>query len=139
MPTEPATQSCSNKSPSEGHVLLSAADFQTAWRGTRTARRKRASDVHACSYRLVGHSSSPGATCFLEPLPDLFRLAGSHFPPGAMCFELFWFSLITWQRTPSRQAAYPKPLGATPVASLLLVFGILKQVPKNPKHYTYNP
>jgi len=66
-------------------------------------------------------------------------LAGSHFPPSAMHFKLLWFSFITWQHTPSRQAAHPKSLGATPVASLLLVFGTLKQVRKNPKHYTYNP
>jgi len=80
-----------------------------------------------------------GVIRFPKPLPDLFRLAGSHFPPSAMRSKLLWFFLITWQHTPSRQRAHLKPLGATPVASLLLVFGTLKQVPKNPKHYKYNP
>jgi len=60
------------KSPGGGQVPQGAAHFQTAWRGTRTARRKRASDPHVCSYRLVGHSSPPSAMCFPEPLPDLF-------------------------------------------------------------------
>jgi len=76
---------------------------------------------------------------FPEPVPNLFHLVGSHFLLGAMRFKLLWFSFIIWQRTPSRQAAHPKLLGTTPVASLLLVFGPLKQVPKNSKHYTYNP
>ena len=85
------------------------------------------------------HLTPLGAIRFLEPLPNLFRLAGSHFLLGAMRSKLLWFSFITWQHTPSRQAAHPKPLGATSVTSLLLVFGTLKQVLKNPKHYTYNP
>jgi len=68
----------------------------------------------------------------------LSRASTISFLPGGITFfawrHAFQASLVFLYHL----AAYPKPLGATPVASLLLVFGTLKLVLENPKHYTNN-
>ncbi|QCD78453.1 hypothetical protein DEO72_LG1g2086 [Vigna unguiculata] len=44
------------------HEAPSATASKIAWHGTCIAKRKRASNAHACSYRLARHSSPLGAT-----------------------------------------------------------------------------
>jgi len=49
-------------SPSATHKSLGAMRFQTAWRGTRTAKRQASMCPLICSYRLVVQSLPLGTT-----------------------------------------------------------------------------
>ena len=69
----------------------------------------------------------------------LFRASTRSFPPSGIIFSAKRHAFQAYLVFPYHLTAHLKPLGATLVASLVLVFGALKQVPKNPKHYTYNP
>jgi len=48
------------KLPSEGYVPLGAIRFQTAWRGTRTAKRQTPQNRKFINHRPTGQPTSPG-------------------------------------------------------------------------------
>jgi len=72
------------KSPSGGHVPLGAIRFQTAWRGTRTAKRQTPQNNYTIyNNRLAKSSPSPGGRCFRDHCSRRYRLAEPPPPLGA--------------------------------------------------------
>jgi len=110
------------KSPSGGHVPLGATSFQTAWRGTRTARRQAPNNHKFCNHRPTGQSTPPGGRAPGGYYFHYYRLARTSPPPGA-----------TKSRTPLlpcyRLTGVTSPLGATPIINSYWFFVTFVQVP----------
>ena len=75
------------KSPSGRHVPLGATSFQTAWRGTRTARRQAPKNPKFYNHRSMGQSTPPGRHAPGGYYFCRYRLAGTSPPPGATKFR----------------------------------------------------
>jgi len=81
MPTNPSPTAA--KSPGATQKAPGAARFQTAWRGTHTARRHTPKDSLTCKFRLAEPSPPPGATLTQSPLFVCCRVVVQSPPPGA--------------------------------------------------------
>jgi len=95
--------------PGAAHMALGTTRLQTAWRRTRTGRRKTPQKKPMLQPLSGIHLTPLGIIRFPEPLPDLFRLAGSHFPLDVMHASFSGFPLspsstpqAARQHTPSR-------------------------------------
>jgi len=110
-----------------------AGNFQTAWRGTRAARRQvphKSQDLLlppggnvSIARRILSQKSrisspspgriplSPGASCTRTPLLPLYRLADLTLSPGAVSVLMqYWFWSITIRILPS----HPSSIHYTP-------------------------